>query len=211
VPSVGYMLMKAELLERPPDAICRLLQLLPVRLRRISFVGIYREEHGPVDGPDVDVGDLKSRYREPDLLRFEALLESLADSLGDRHEVRGQPGAEVDPVGNLFFGDDERVAGSERSDVQEGHARRIAPEEADRHLPLDNAREHRRKAPLLLSAPVWRGRYAGCWKSGVALVVRRLLADLALLEHYLHFRFAVRPNHGTEYYVRRCPNLRGPT
>src|SRR5215217_3197617 len=47
-------------------------------------------------------GDLKARYCEPDLLRFEALLESLADSLGDGHEVRGQPGAEVDPVCNLF-------------------------------------------------------------------------------------------------------------
>jgi hypothetical protein len=109
------MPLKAEVLERPPDVIGRLLQLLPVGLRRVFFVGIYREGHGPVDGPDVDVGvgNLKPRYREPDLLRFEALLDGLADGLGDGHEVCGQLGAEVDPMACLFFGDDERVARGE--------------------------------------------------------------------------------------------------
>ena len=77
-----------------------------------------------MDGPDVDVGvgDLKARYCEPDLLRFEALLESLADSLGDGHEMRRQPGTQVDPVAGLFFRDHERVARGEGGDVQEGHA-----------------------------------------------------------------------------------------
>lgn len=151
-PSVGYVLVKAEVLERPPDATGRLVQLLPVGLRRVFFFGVYREGHGPVDGPHVDVGvgDLKPRYREPDLFRPEALLDGFADGLGDGHQVRGQPWAEVDPVAGLVFGDDERVPRGEGGDVQEGRARIVAPDEAGRHLPLDDAREHRRQAPLLL-------------------------------------------------------------
>ena len=77
---------------------------------------------------DVGVGNLQPRYREPDLLRFEAFLDGLADGLGDRHKVCGQPGTEVDPVVGLFFGDDERVARGEGSDVQEGHARTVVPD-----------------------------------------------------------------------------------
>jgi hypothetical protein len=71
---------------------------------------------------DVGVGNLQPRYREPNLLRFEAFFDDLADGLGDRHKVCGQPGTEVDLVAGLLFGDDERVARGEGSDVQEGHA-----------------------------------------------------------------------------------------
>src|SRR5215218_3979096 len=99
---------------------------------------------------NVSVGNLQPRYREPDLLRFEASLDGLANGLRDRHKVCGQPGTEVDPVVGLFFGDDERVARGEGGDVQEGHARTVAPDEAGRHLPLDDTCEHRPHAPLLL-------------------------------------------------------------
>ena len=84
-------------------------------------------------GTHVGVGDLEPRHGEADLPRLEALLHGPADGLGDGHEMRGQPGVEVDPVGGFFFRDDERVAGGEGGGAHEGCARVVAPDETSSH------------------------------------------------------------------------------
>jgi hypothetical protein len=68
---------------------------------------------------------------------------------------------------------------------------------------------------LVFGSPVRLSRgfqYLSCRVSRLKVTShRRLLASLALLEHYLHYRLAVRLNHRPEGQARRCPSLRGPT
>jgi hypothetical protein len=92
------------------------------------------------------VGDLQPRYSEPDLLRSETLSEDLADGLGDGHEVRGHQGLKVEPIFYRCFRHDERVPRAQGRGVQEGRAEIVAPDEAGRHLALDDAREDRGQA-----------------------------------------------------------------
>ena len=91
---------------------------------------------------EMRVGDLESGDEECNLGRPVDTVQRHCDLLGDHHEMCSEVRVQVDPMIDLFNGDDERMPGSDGLDREEGGTPVVSIDESAGQVAIEDHREH---------------------------------------------------------------------
>ncbi len=99
-----------------------------------------------VDGQEVDMGvrNIQAHHREAAAVAIKSLLDGLGDGAGKKKDVAEQCLVEVPEVIHLFFGDNQRVAGHLRVDVEKSEELVVLSNLVGGNFTGHNARKNRR-------------------------------------------------------------------